>query len=51
MTHHHHEPGHAHPVARVAPSLLRMSALERIGAATVVAGILWIAVWWVTGQS
>jgi hypothetical protein len=51
MTHHHHEPGHAHPMARVAPSLLRMSALERIAVAMVVAGILWIAVWWAIGQS
>jgi hypothetical protein len=51
MTHHHHEPGHAHPVAGVAPSLLRMSALERVVVAAVVAGILWIAVWWAIGQS
>jgi hypothetical protein len=51
MTHHHHEPGHAHPMARVAPSLLRTSALERIAVAMVVTGILWIAVWWAIGQS
>jgi hypothetical protein len=31
----------------VSPSLLRMSAAERLVAALGVAGVLWIAVWWV----
>ena len=30
--HHHHHPGHAHPPATVAPSILRLSALERLAA-------------------
>jgi len=51
MTHHHHDPGHAHPVARVAPSLLRMSAFERALIALLAAVMLWGAVWWAIGQS
>ena len=51
MTHHHHHTGEAHPVARVAPSLLRMSALERLAVAAIAAAVLWIAVWWALSQS
>ena len=32
--HHHHHPGHAHPPATVSPSILRLSALERIAGVT-----------------
>jgi hypothetical protein len=46
MTHHHHGPDHAHPSPAVAPSLLRMSALERLAVAVAVAVVLWLAVWW-----
>jgi hypothetical protein len=51
MTHHHHETGEAHPVAHVAPSLLRMSALERLAMAAIAAVVLWTAVWWALSQS
>ncbi len=47
MTHHHHEAGHSHPARALLPSLLRMSATERLAVALAIAGVLWIAVWWV----
>ena len=47
MTHHHHEAGHGHPARAVPPSLMRMSAVERFVAALAIAGVLWVAVWWV----
>ena len=49
MTHHHHHPGQAHPSPVVAPSLLRMSALERLALAAVVIALLWGAVMWAIG--
>jgi hypothetical protein len=47
MIHHHHEAGHGHPARAVPPSLLCMSAAERMVAALAIAGVLWLAVWWV----
>jgi hypothetical protein len=44
--HHHHHPGEAHPAADVAPSLLRLSAMERLAGAAVVIALLWGAVFW-----
>ena len=44
--HHHHDPGHAHPPAGVAPSILRLSALERLAAVAAVIVVLWGAVFW-----
>jgi hypothetical protein len=44
--HHHHHPGRAHPAVAVAPSLLRLSAAERLAAAAVVIALLWGAVLW-----
>ena len=44
--HHHHHPGHAHPPATVSPSILRLSALERLAAAAVLIVALWGAVFW-----
>jgi hypothetical protein len=44
--HHHHDPDHAHPSAAVAPSLLRLSAAERLVGAAVVIALLWGAVFW-----
>jgi hypothetical protein len=44
--HHHHPEGHAHPSAAIAPSLIRLSAVERLGAAVVVIALLWGAVAW-----
>jgi hypothetical protein len=47
MSHHpHHHPDHAHPSAAVAPSLLRLSAAERLVGAAVVIALLWGAVLW-----
>jgi hypothetical protein len=46
LPHHHHDPGHAHPSAEVAPSLLRLSAAERLAGAAVVIALLWGAVFW-----
>jgi len=46
MTHHHHDPGHAHPSPRVAASLLRLSAAERLALAAVLIALLWGAVAW-----
>ena len=46
-THHHHHPqGHAHPPASVAPSILRLSAAERIAAAALLIAVLWVSVYW-----
>jgi hypothetical protein len=50
-SHHHHHPGHAHPSATVAPSILRLSALERLAAVAVVVAVLWGAVFWAMASS
>jgi len=44
--HHHHHAGHVHPPATVHPSILRLSALERLAASAVVIAILWVVVFW-----
>ena len=44
--HHHHHPGRAHPAAAISPSLLRLSAAERLAGAAVVIALLWGAVLW-----
>jgi hypothetical protein len=44
--HHHHHRGHAHPPATVSPSILRLSALERLAAVAVLIAALWGAVAW-----
>jgi len=44
--HHHHHPGHGHPPVTVSPSILRLSALERLAAAAVLIVALWCAVLW-----
>jgi hypothetical protein len=46
MTHQHHHSGHAHPPASVAPSILRLSAAERLIAVGAVIVLLWGAVFW-----
>jgi hypothetical protein len=46
MTHHHHHPGHVHPSPRVSPSLLRLSALQRVGVVAILLALLWTAVAW-----
>jgi hypothetical protein len=44
--HHHHAPGHAHPPAALAPSILRLSAVQRLGIAGLLAVLIWAAVYW-----
>lgn len=43
--HHHHHPDNEHPPASVHPSILRLSALERLVAALLVIVVLWGAVY------
>jgi len=47
-THHHHghDADHAHPPATVHPSILRLSAAERLAAGMLVVAVLWGAVYW-----
>jgi hypothetical protein len=44
--HHHHGPGEGHPPASVAPSILRLSAFERLLGAGILIAMLWGAVYW-----
>jgi hypothetical protein len=44
--HHHHHPGHVHPPASVQPSILRFSALERLGVAAGLIALVWAAAFW-----
>jgi hypothetical protein len=46
MTHHHHHPGQAHPPATISPSILRLSAGERLAASAVLIALIWGAVIW-----
>ncbi|MFL9826222.1 hypothetical protein [Rhodoplanes sp. SY1] len=46
MTHHHHDPGHAHPSPRLPPSLLRVSLAARLGVVAGVAVAVWGLVLW-----
>ena len=48
MTHHHHHGGAPHPSPTVSPSLLRLSALERLAGAGVLIALIWAAVFWAT---
>jgi len=45
MTHHHH-PGHIHPPAAIAPSMLRASFGGRLALAAAAAVLIWAAVAW-----
>lgn len=44
--HHHHPQGEAHPPAAVAPSILRLSAGQRLGMALALIAVIWAAVFW-----
>ena len=44
--HHHHHPGHLHPPASVAPSILRMSLWQRLSFAAVLIALMWSAAFW-----
>lgn len=46
MSHHHHAPGQPHQPASVSPSILRLSAVGRLGIAAVVIAVLWAAAAW-----
>ena len=46
MTHPSHPAGHRHQPASVSPSILRLSAWERLAAVAMVIGVLWAAVYW-----
>jgi hypothetical protein len=47
MTHHHHS-GAPHPPPTVSPSLLRLSAPQRLAAAGVLIALIWAAFFWAT---
>jgi hypothetical protein len=47
--HHHHHAGAVHPPASAHPSILRLSALERLAATAVVIAALWAAAFWAMG--
>jgi hypothetical protein len=44
--HHHHHAGHVHPPALARPSILRLSAGERLAVAATVIAVLWAAAFW-----
>jgi hypothetical protein len=45
MTHHHHG-GAPHPSPVVAPSLLRLSAAQRLAISGALVGLIWAAFFW-----
>jgi hypothetical protein len=47
MTQHHHG-GSTHPSPSISPSLLRLSAAQRIAIAAALIALTWAAVWWAT---
>ncbi|MBI4273316.1 MAG: hypothetical protein HY659_01265 [Rhizobiales bacterium] len=47
--HHHHPHGHAHPSASISPSILRLSATERLAAAALLIAVLWASAYWAMG--
>jgi hypothetical protein len=47
MTHHHHRAG-AHPSPALTPSLLRLSALQRLSVAGFLIALIWAAAFWAT---
>jgi len=46
MTHHHHHGSPVHPTPAISPSLLRLSAPERVAIAGVLIALLWVAAAW-----
>ena len=44
--HHHHHPGEMHPPAAMQPSILRLSAPQRLGFAALLIALLWAAAFW-----
>lgn len=48
-SHHHHPHGHAHPPAAIAPSILRLSVVQRLLFAALLTALVWTAVILVMG--
>jgi hypothetical protein len=46
MAHRRHHPGATHPSPTISPSLLRLSAPQRIAITAVLIALLWAAVFW-----
>jgi len=47
MTHHHHAHDHPHaPQIQSSPSLLRLSAAERLAGVGLMVAVLWAAIFW-----
>jgi hypothetical protein len=46
MTHHHHHGGVPHPSPSLSPSLLRLSAAQRLAGAGVLIAVIWAAFFW-----
>lgn len=45
MTHHHHADA-PHPAPALTPSLLRLSAVQRLAIAAALSALIWAAVFW-----
>jgi hypothetical protein len=48
MSHHHHAEGVPHPSPSVTLSLLRLSVLQRLTGAGMLAALIWMALYWAT---
>jgi hypothetical protein len=48
MSHHHHHGDAPHPSTAIPPSLLRLSAPQRIAVAGVLTALIWAAFFWAT---
>jgi hypothetical protein len=48
MSHHHHAAG-PHPSPAISPSLLRLSAAQRLAIAGVLIALIWAAAFWAVG--
>jgi hypothetical protein len=48
MSHHHHHGDAPHPSAGIPPSLLRLSAPQRIAVAGALTALIWVAFFWAT---
>jgi hypothetical protein len=46
MSHHHHHGDAPHPSAAAGPSLLRLSAPQRLAVSAGIIALLWAAFWW-----
>jgi hypothetical protein len=44
--HHHHHPGRLHPPAAIAPSILRLSVMQRLAVSAGLIALLWAAAFW-----